>query len=337
MLETKLSSANTTRSLRTIVPIHIIKQMNLEQGGPNRLGFGQGRKPMDSKGDQKEMMIDSMVKKIKPSKTISNQDLNKIYNENCLKTMSRVSDNFIDLTITSPPYDNMRSYEGNNFTEFEDVAKELYRITKQGGIVVWVVGDQTKSHNESGTSFRHALFFKEMGFNLFDTMIYLKSPRGAVGNNLGYWQTFEYMLVLSKGKPSTVNLLMDRENKDSRDGDNGTKRLHDGTLKKLKRAGYAKQGRRTNVWEYKTGNGHSATDKYAHEHPAIFPEKLAEDHILSWSDKGSIVYDPFMGSGTTAKMAVLNKRKYLGSEISKKYYTISKSRIKACQTQMQLD
>lgn len=118
-------------------------------------------------------MVNSMVKKIKPSKTISNKDLNKIYNENCLKTMSRVSDNFIDLTITSPPYDNMRSYEGNNFTEFEDVAKELYRITKQGGIVVWVVGDQTKNHNESGTSFRHALFFKEMGFNLFDTMIIL--------------------------------------------------------------------------------------------------------------------------------------------------------------------
>lgn len=282
-------------------------------------------------------MTNMKTKKINANKITLKQNLNKIYNENCLTTMSRLSNDFVDLTVTSPPYDNMRSYEGNTFTEFEDVAKELYRITKKGGVVVWVVGDQTKSHNETGTSFQHALFFKKVGFNLFDSMIYLKPPRGAVGNNLGYWQTFEYMFVLSKGKPLTVNLLIDRENKDSRDGDTGTKRLHDGTLKKLKRSGYSKKGRRTNVWEYKTGNGHSASDRYAHKHPAIFPEKLAEDHILSWCNTGDIVYDPFAGSGTTAKMAVLNKRQYLGSEISKKYYTIAKNRIKACQTRMQLD
>ena len=254
-------------------------------------------------------------------------DLNHVYNENCLDTMAKMPDNFIDMTVTSPPYDDMRNYSGSTFCEFESIVKELYRVTKKGGVVVWVVGDQTIMGNETGTSFRHALYFKQVGFNLFDTMIYLKPPRGAVGNNNTYWQTFEYMFVFSKGKPKTINLIKDRENKDERKGDTGTKRMYDGTLLKLNRAGYSKYGRRTNVWKYLIGKGHSASDKIAYEHPAIFPEKLAQDHILSWSKNGDIVFDPFMGSGTTAKMAILNKRKYIGSELSREYCEIAKKRI----------
>jgi len=253
--------------------------------------------------------------------------LNNIYNENCLETMAKMPDNFIDMTVTSPPYDNMRNYSGNTFNEFESVAKELYRVTKNGGVVVWVVGDQTVKGDETGTSFKQALYFKQIGFNLFDTMIYLKPPRGAVGNNNTYWQTFEYMFVFSKGKPKNINLIRDRENKDERDGDNSTKRLHDGSLLKQKRSGYSKYGRRTNAWEYLIGKGHSASDRIAYEHPAIFPEKLARDHIISWSNDGDIVYDPFMGSGTTAKMAILNKRKYIGSELSREYCEMAQKRI----------
>ncbi len=243
-----------------------------------------------------------------------------------------MSDDIIDCTITSPPYDNMRKYDGNTFDDFDDISKELYRVTKIGGVLVWVVGDQCIRGNESGTSFRQALRFKDVGFNLFDTMIYAKPPRGAVGNNKTYWQSFEYMFVLCKGIPKTIHLIMDRENKDSRNGDNGTKRLHDGTLKKLKRGGYNSTGRRTNIWTYNIGRGHSATDDIAYKHPAIFPENLAQDHILSWSDAGDTIYDPFMGSGTVAKMCIKNNRKYVGSELSKEYYTISQSRIKSCQT-----
>lgn len=254
--------------------------------------------------------------------------LNHIYNENCLDTLTKMPDNFIDMTITSPPYDDMRSYGGNTLKEFESIARELYRATKKGGVVVWVVGDQTIKGNETGTSFRHALYFKEVGFNLFDTMIYLKTPRGAVGNNKTYWQTFEYMFVFSKGEPKTIHLIKDRENREARSGDRGTKRLHDGSLLKQQRGGYSKYGRRTNVWEYLIGKGHSASDKFAYKHPAIFPEKLAQDHIMSWSKKGDIVYDPFMGSGTTAKMAILNDRKYIGSELSNKYCKIAEKRIK---------
>ena len=241
--------------------------------------------------------------------------------------MRRMSNSSIDLVVTSPPYDNMRSYDGNTLGEFETIAKELYRVMKKGGVVVWVIADQTMKGNESGTSFRHALSFKDIGFNLFDTMIYLKPPRGACGNNKTYWQAFEYMFVLSKGQPKTINLLKDRKNKDKRNGDVSNKRVYDGKLIKIKRAGYGTNGRRTNVWEYNIGKGHSTKDSVAFNHPAIFPEKLAQDHILSWSKTGEIVFDPFIGSGTTAKMAWLNGRKYIGSEISEEYCVVARKRV----------
>ena len=254
--------------------------------------------------------------------------LNEIKNENCIDTMKMMSDDFVDLVVTSPPYDEMREYEGYKLEGFEQIAEELYRVAKVGGVVVWVIGDQTINENETGTSFRQALYFKEIGFNLFDTMIYLKPPRGAVGNNKTYWQSFEYMFVFSKGQPKTINLIKDRKNKEARKGDTGTKRLPDGSLLKLNRAGYANYGRRTNVWEYMIGKGHSASDEIAHKHPAIFPEKLAQDHILSWSNKGDLVYDPFLGSGTVALMAELNGRNYLGSEINKNYCEIARERLR---------
>ena len=239
-----------------------------------------------------------------------------------------MKDKYIDLVITSPPYDDMREYYGNSSVAFAEVAKELYRVLKDGGIIVWIIGDQTKNGSETGTSFRHALRFKEIGFQLFDTMIYLKPPRGAVGNNKGYWQVFEYMFVFSKGAPKTINLLIDRENKEERNGDRGTKRLKNGNLLGLSRGGYSKYGRRTNVWRYHIGNGHTATDPYAKEHPATFPEKLARDHILSWSNEEDLVYDPYMGSGTTAKMCVLHDRNFIGSEIVSDYCKIANKRVK---------
>jgi len=254
-------------------------------------------------------------------------EINKNYDESNLDTMSKMLDNFLDLTVTSPPYDNMRKYNGYCF-DFENVAKELYRTTKEGGLVVWIVSDKTVKGSETGTSFRQALYFIECGFNLHDTMIYKKPPRGACGNNKGYWQVFEYMFVFCKGNPKSINLINDRKNKESRKGDNGTKRLESGELKKIKRGGYEEYGRRTNVWEYTIGNGHSTKDKIAFKHPAIFPEKLAQDHILSWTNEGDLVYDCFMGSGTVAKMSILNNRNWIGSEISSEYCDIIDERVK---------
>ena len=253
--------------------------------------------------------------------------LGVIHNEKCQDTMSKLPDGFVDLVVTSPPYDDLRKYSGCGFDDFEGVAQSLFRVVKDGGVVVWVVADQTKNGSESGTSFRQALYFKEIGFNLFDTMIYQKPPRGAVGNNKTYWQSFEYMFVFSKGKPKCINLICDRENKDARVGDKSTKRLFDGSKKKVSRSGYGKFGRRTNVWQYLIGKNHSTKDEVAFSHPAIFPEKLAADHIKSWSNEGDVVYDPFNGSGTTTKMAKVLNRKWLGSEVHNEYCQIANQRI----------
>src|SRR3989339_1842260 len=263
----------------------------------------------------------------KETKKYTEVPLNKIICGDAVEVMRTMSSDSVDLVITSPPYDDLRNYNGYSFN-LDGMTKGLFRVMKKGGVVVWVVGDQTIKGDETGTSFRQALYFKQVGFNLFDTMIYLKTPRGAVGNNKTYWQTFEYMFVLSKGTPKTINLLKDRENKDERDGDNGTKRLSDGSLLKLKRAGYSKYGRRTNVWKYLIGRGHSATDNIAYKHPAIFPEKLVQDHITSWSNLGDVVLDPMCGSGTTCKMAKLNKRDFIGIDVSSEYCKIAEERLK---------
>lgn len=263
----------------------------------------------------------------KETKKYTEVPLNKIICGDAVEVMRTMPSDSVDLVITSPPYDDLRNYNGYSFN-LDGMAKGLFRVMKKGGVVVWVVGDQTIKGDETGTSFRQALYFKQVGFNLFDTMIYLKTPRGAVGNNKTYWQTFEYMFVFSKGTPKTINLLKDRENKDERDGDSGTKRLSDGSLLKLKRAGYSKYGRRTNVWKYLIGKGHSATDNIAYKHPAIFPEKLVQDHITSWSNLGDVVFDPMCGSGTTCKMAKLNKRDFIGIDVSSEYCKIAEERLK---------
>ena len=247
-------------------------------------------------------------------------EINKCYNENCLDTMAKMQDCFIDLTVTSPPYDNLRTYNGYSF-DFEAIVKELFRVTKQGGVVVWVVGDATIKGSETGTSFKQALFFKEIGFNLHDTMIYQKDNCPFPSSNR-YYANFEYMFILSKGSPKSFNPIMDRLNKSFGRKISGTNRKKDGTTKAIKNKGkkITEYGVRFNCWLISEG-------KRIDGHPAYFPEKLANDHIISWSNEGDLVYDPFMGSGTTAKMAILNKRNWIGSEISEEYCKIIERRI----------
>lgn len=257
-------------------------------------------------------------------------ELNKFYNENCLKTMAKMPNEFINLTITSPPYDGLRKYNGYSF-DFENIAKELFRVTKKGGVLVWVVSDQTKKGSESGTSFTQALFFIKCGFNLHDTMIY--HSEGLTLNHNRYEQEFEYMFVFSKGKPNTFNpIKIDCKwfGKDSnREGQKYG--IHDEIYKKLRsgkeRNNIKPKKIKGNIWKYETGNQHSTKDKIAFEHPAIFPEKLVADHIYSWTNEGDLIYDCFGGSGTTAKVSHIYKRNWIISEISEKYIQISKKRI----------
>jgi site-specific DNA-methyltransferase (adenine-specific) len=241
-------------------------------------------------------------------------EINKIYNENCLDTMAKMEANFIDLTVTSPPYDNLRTYKGFEF-DWQKVIKELYRTTKNGGVVVWIVGDAT-------ISFKQALYAIECGFKLHDTMIWNKGGFTAVGAlKTRYAQVFEYMFVFVKGKLKTFNPLKDRLNKNQTGTFLKNKRLADGTIGEVGKYGQRnKYGQRFNIWKL------ANTDRS--KHPAIFPEKLVKDHIISWSNKGDLVYDCFMGSGTTAKMAILNNRKWIGSEMSLEYCDILHERLK---------
>lgn len=246
----------------------------------------------------------------------------------CVESLKKIDDEVIDLTVTSPPYDDLRKYKEGYSFDFEGVANELLRVTKTGGLCVWIVGDATKDNCESLTSFKQALYFKEIGWNVLDTMIYEKSGCGACGSNKCYIQNFEYMFVLSKGKPKTYNLIYDRENKivgkqkvnanrNEYTADNG---------RKYREIETKKMGRRFNIWGYNQTSGH---DEFSKQHPAPFPEDLVKDHIISWSNENDVVLDPFMGSGTTAKMSELTNRRWIGLELSEDYCNIIKERLES--------
>lgn len=227
-------------------------------------------------------------------------------------------DESIDLTVTSPPYDTLRDYNGFQF-DFETMLSELYRVTKQGGVLVWVVGDQVVKGSETGTSFQQALYAITYNWNLHDTMIYEKA--GVLPSKGRYIQCFEYMFIFSKGKPKTFNPIMDRKNiwGGTKTFGKASFRNQDGTLTKTTQKNVAEYGQRMNIWRYANGYGFGQKDKIAYNHPATFPEKLAEDHIISWSNPGDIVLDPMCGSGTVCKMAFLNNRKFIGIDISEEY------------------
>lgn len=251
--------------------------------------------------------------------------LNQIICGDNVEVMRQMPDKCIDLTVTSPPYDNLRTYNGFSFN-FEEVAQELYRITKDGGVVVWVVGDETKRFCESLTSFKQAMFFVEdCRFNLLDTMIYYKQNYAPAYPNLKrYANQFEYMFVFSKGRPNAFNPL--RVPKiENRNGMSGF-RQRDGSIKRKKITTEGDTKEASNVWSYAVGFKSLG-------HPAPFPEQLAKDHIISWSNPGDLVFDPFLGSGTTAKMALLTGRNYLGCDISEEYCEIARRRVEQAQAQ----
>jgi len=250
-----------------------------------------------------------------------------LYCGDCLDVMKQFEDDSIDLTVTSPPYDNLRDYNGYTF-DFENIAKELLRVTKPGGVIVWIVGDATVNGSETGTSFRQALHFKEIGFNIHDTMIYLKDGTPFPESNR-YSQIFEYMFVLSKGKPKTFNPIKRKTTLKNIKKNPATQtcRKKDGSLSPMQYEMNKSEMIQYNVWQYGVGYMKSAKDKYIFQHPAIFPEQLAVDHILSWSNSKEIILDPFFGSGTVGAMAVRYGRRYIGIDISEEYCAIAAKRI----------
>lgn len=256
--------------------------------------------------------------------------LNTIIKGNCVDVLKECPDNFFELTITSPPYDVLRNYKTYNFN-YELVADVLYRVTKIGGVVVWVVGDGTECGSKTLTSFRQALCFKDIGFRIHDVMIYQKSNFSMPSKNR-YHQVFDFVFIFSKQRPKTFNPIKDRKNicaGQTRKGKN-TKRQVDGSMKTLapndeNKPVYNEFGMRHNIWRMKTSGQEKMCKSL--DHPAMFPEQLANDHILSWSNPGDTVLDPMCGSGTTCKMAKLNNRNYIGIDISEEYCDLSRKRV----------
>ena len=248
-----------------------------------------------------------------------------LYNDDCLKVLPTLADNSVDLIITSPPYDNIRDYNNSsswNFDTFKNIANKLQKVLKDSGIIVWIVNDATINGSETGTSFKQALYFKEIGLNIHDTMIWEKETSPFQHNNR-YINVFEYMFILSKGKPKTTNLIKDRKIKYGGTKIHGTQREKDGTVKPLSRNGLKinEYGNRLNVWKINSEKANKTN------HPAVFPLQLVSDHIKTWSNENDTVLDCFMGSGTTGIACKNLNRKFIGIEIDKSYFDIAKQRI----------
>lgn len=242
----------------------------------------------------------------------------QLINDDCVNALDKlIALNInVDMVLTSPPYDTIKNY--HNTLEWDEniwqnIIRKLYKILKKGGVVIWVVSDGIYKGSETGTSFKQALYFKSVGFNIHDTMIYNKTGFSHPGNTR-YHQTFEYMYVFSKGSPKTFNPLNDRKNK------------YVGVLGG-ERSRREKYGKRYNVWTYANGGGHTSKNKDVFKHPAPFPEKLAEDHIKSWSNEGDLILDPMCGASTTGYAATKLKRDYIGIDKVKDYIDISKKRL----------
>ena len=248
-----------------------------------------------------------------------------------VEVMRSMAAESVDLTITSPPYDNLRTYTGYTF-DFQSTAAELFRLTKKGGVIVWVVGDQTTNGSETGTSFRQALHFMDLGLNLHDTMIYETDKPPMTGNR--YQACFEYMFIFSKGQPKTFNALMIRSAKAGERRGGIRYRQENGELKDQWHGGFYKPTtRRCAIWYYPSGGSEGSKDNAKFLHPATFPDALARDHVLSWSNPGDTVLDPMVGSGTTGVACVQTNRNFIGIDISEEYLALAKRRIEEAQMQ----
>lgn len=272
--------------------------------------------------------------------------LRQIIHGDNVEVLKTFPDSCIDLTVTSPPYDildedwkvidGQRKYRGYSWN-FPELAKQLYRVTQTGGVVVWVVNDMVKDGSEQGIPFRQALYFKSIGFRIHDTMIYEKANYFMNSETNRYTQVFEYMFVFSKGAPKTHNIIYDIKTKThgvtykSRHTDKNSDELYYDKVKTVK-----PNRKRTNIWAFNVGYMQSSDDKVSFEHPAIFPEDIPEGHITTWSNEGDVILDPFAGSGTTLKAAEKLNRRWVGIEISKEYIEIANKRLAPLMNQSRL-
>lgn len=254
---------------------------------------------------------------------------NKVFCTDCVEGMRELPAECIPLTVTSPPYDKLRKFGGQRF-DFEAIARELWRITKPGGVVIWMVQDAIVKGSETGTSSRQKLFFMDLGFRIHHNMVFEPSGQRSAAN-VRYGVSLQHIFVLSKGKPNYINLLKDRRNRTAGQWARYTERTADGELRRQRCRRTRTWGVRGPIWRYSVGGHHTTKDKCALKHPALMPEGLAEDLIISFSHPGALVLDPMAGAGTTPNMALLNNRRFLGFEIHEPYYRLAQKRLSLAQ------
>jgi len=259
--------------------------------------------------------------------------INEIFNEDCLITMGRMEDNFIDLVLTSPPYDAMRKYGGDKTYHqrlkdtgysfpFEEIAKELYRTLKPGGVIMWNVADQTIKGSRTGNSMRQALYFMELGLNLHDHLIWYKTGT-PFPSQYRYRNVWENMFIFSKGKPNTFNPILKKNKTAGESRDRRRERDHNGELQmRTKRIVTKEYGNDDNVW-YITNHFNKSKIGTKYEHPAVMPDEIVRRHISSWTNEGDLVFDPFLGSATTTRIAREMNRNYIGSELHTPYFEVA--------------
>jgi DNA modification methylase len=257
--------------------------------------------------------------------------IDRIVNCDCLDGMRLLPDGCINMTLTSPPYDHVRRYGGDllDFKTFRRIARELYRLTRPGGVVVWIVADGIADYTETCTSARQKLYFRKVGFKVYHTMVMARTGSRWPAK-VRYGDSLEYAFILSKGRPTTIRLLRDKENRRAGLTYVTTRRSlseRDRPMPKLQSKPISTHGVRPAIWAYPTGGRTTTRDRYAYDHPALMPEQMAVDHILSWSRPGDLVFDPMAGAGTTTKMALLNHRRYLGFEVNPQYHEIALRRL----------
>jgi DNA modification methylase len=266
---------------------------------------------------------------------LSKNFVNKIHHCDAIVGMKRLPDECIPLTVTSPPYDGLRTFGGDSWNDdtFRRMADELWRITVPGGVVVWIVADTIVNGWETCTSARQKLYFQEIGFRLHHTMV-MDRTGARFPSKVRYGTSLEYAFILSKGKPRTISLLKDRTNKKVGGTQNFSRREPDGSIRPVGRSRPVdKVGVRRAIWRYSTGWKLSTPDDFAFVHHALMHEDMATDHIVSWSRPGDLVFDPMAGAATTCKMALLNNRKYLGFEIYEPYFRLAQRRMRDAHTQ----
>jgi len=251
--------------------------------------------------------------------------MNKIICADSQEFMQEMPEEIVQLTVTSPPYDNLRTYKGYSFDE-DEMIKGLYRVTKPGGVVVWIVADATIKGSKSGSSWRQAEKFRKAGFKIHDVMIWHKNKLPV--NAKRYEPSWEYMFIFLKGKIKIFNPIMVKKlYKDKRKNKTAHRTKNGSRPKTCSSRPDLDFKVKENLWYYPVGGGHMTKDKIAYKHPAIFPENIARDHIITWSNKFDLVFDPMNGAGTTTKMAKFLHRRYIGIDCSEEYCNIAKKRL----------